>query len=481
MVSFRAVGPARVRQGSKGFRTYALPVRTAATERTVIERLTAGIGVPPGEVEVTGTAVLPSRYPVSEFATASIATAGLALAELLDALGMPGGPVRVDRARADHWFAFAVRPDGWEPPAVWDPIASDYRARDGWIRLHTNAPHHRAAALGVLGVADVTSADRSAVEAAVAGWEADALEAAVVEAGGAAARLRSPAAWARHPQGVAVAAEPLAAIEDGDPAPAEPARWRPGVERPLQGLRVLDLTRVLAGPVATRLLAGLGADVLRIDPPDWSEPGVEIDVTLGKRLARLDLRTGAGIATLRDLLADADVVVHGYRGDALDRLGLDAAERRRLRPGLVDVRHDAYGWTGPWALRRGFDSLVQMSSGIAWPGDEEARPSPLPVQALDHATGYLDAAAVLHGLARRVRDGVGSASRLSLARTAAELQAVSDLERGPLGDPREAPPTAPIETGWGPADLVAPPLSVGATRLAWDRGSRPLGSDPAAW
>ena len=448
----------------------------------MVERLAAGTGVPLGEVEATGVGLLTSRYPLSEFATASIATAGLALAELLAALGMPSGPVRVDRALADHWFATAVRPDGWDAPGPWDPIAGDYRARDGWIRLHTNAPHHRAAALAVLGV----DADRPAVESAVAGWDADALETAVVGAGGAAARLRSPAEWARHPQGVAAAAEPLAVVEATreatDRDPAERDRWRPTPEHPLRGLRVLDLTRVLAGPVATRLLAGLGAEVLRIDPPDWSEPAVEIDVTLGKRLARLDLRTEAGIRTLRELLAGADVFVGGYRGDALERLGLGARERRRLRPGLVDVQHDAYGWTGPWALRRGFDSLVQMSSGIAWPGpDPDARPTPLPVQALDHATGYLDAAAAIHGLALRVRDGVGSASRLSLARTAAQLQAVADLERGPLGDPRAAVPSAPIETGWGPARLVAAPLSVGATRLAWDRGSRPLGSDPAEW
>jgi hypothetical protein len=459
-------------------------MEAGATERELIRRLTGGMGVPPGEVEATGEAVLPSRYPVSELATAAVATAGLALADLLDALGLPVGPVRVDRGLADRWFAFAVLPDGWEGPAVWDPIAGDYPARDGWIRLHTNAPHHRTAALAVLEVAgDDTT--RDAVARAVADWEATALESAVVEAGGVAGTLRSPGEWARHPQGAVVAGESLAEVVATDPAPAEAPRWRPTAARPLAGLRVLDLTRVLAGPVATRLLAGLGADVLRIDPPDWSEPGVELEVTLGKRLARLDLRTDDGLDALRGLLADADVLVHGYRADALERLGLGDAERRRIRPGLVDVRHDAYGWTGPWATRRGFDSIVQMSSGIAWPGESSeagpgARPTPLPVQALDQATGYLDAAAVLRGLARRVRDGVGSASRLSLARTAAELQAAADLPRGPLA-PIGDPPTSPLDTGWGPARLVTPPLSVGDATLRWDRGSRPLGSDEPRW
>jgi hypothetical protein len=445
-------------------------------EQRLIDQMTAGIGVPGAELDIGGTAVLPSRYPVSEFAAASIATAGLALAELLHALGMPSAPVRVDRGLADQWFAWAVRPDGWERPQVWDPIAGDYRARDGWIRLHTNAPRHRDAALAVLGVAN----DPDAVRSAVAGWSADELEIAVVAGGGVAGALRSPEAWAEHPQGAAVAREPLADIRGTDAAPAGSSRWRPVPDRPLAGLRVLDLTRVLAGPVATRLLAGLGAEVLRIDPPDWSEPGVELEVTLGKRLARLDLRTDEGLASLRELLAGADAVVHGYRGDALERLGLGAGERRRLRPGLVDVSHDAYGWTGPWATRRGFDSIVQMSTGIAWPGpDAAARPTPLPVQALDHATGYLDAAAVLHGLSGRVRDGVGSESRLSLARTAHELTS-ADPERGPLGESGQ-PSSSPLETGWGPARLVQPPLTVGSAILRWDRGPRPLGADPAEW
>jgi hypothetical protein len=453
-----------------------------AGERRLLGSMTTGLGIAEAEVEIVGTAFLPSRYPASELATAAIATAGFALAELLTALDLPPGPVRVDRGLADHWFGLAVRPDGWRGPDVWDAIAGDYRARDGWIRLHTNAPHHRAVALAVLDVPE----ERAAVEAAVANWEADALEAAVVGAGGVAATLRSPRAWARHPQGKAVATEPLAAVAATDRGDAGGGRWMPTAERPLRGLRVLDLTRVLAGPVATRLLAGLGAEVLRIDPPDWSETGVEIEVTVGKRLARLDLRTAGGRARLVALLTEADVLVHGYRGDALDRLGLGEAERRRLRPGLVDVSHDAYGWTGPWALRRGFDSLVQMSTGIAWPGtdaaepDRDTRPTPLPVQALDQATGYLDAAAALHGLARRVRDGVGSTSRLSLARTALELQLAADLERGPLGVPGE-PPTTPLDTGWGPARLIEPPLRVGGAVLGWDRGPRPLGSDPAEW
>jgi crotonobetainyl-CoA:carnitine CoA-transferase CaiB-like acyl-CoA transferase len=224
--------------------------------------------------------------------------------------------------------------------------------------------------------------------------------------------------------------------------------------------------------------------VLRIDPPDWDEPGVIPEVVLGKRTARLDLRSASGRERFLDLLADSDVIVHGYRSDALDRLGLGADARTATRPGLIDVSLDAYGWTGPWANRRGFDSLVQMSSGIAAEGMRAFgadRPTPLPVQALDHATGYLLAAAALRGLARRRSAQQGSRWRLSLARTAKLLvdAGAGDLSAPPLGDP---PLQDAVEaTTWGPARRVAVPVSVDGLPLRWDLPARALGSDPPAF
>ncbi|MEO8261410.1 MAG: CoA transferase [Pseudolysinimonas sp.] len=443
-----------------------------------------------GSARVSGAATLDSAYPVSDLAAASIATTAIATAGLCAVLGYPVAEPVVDRRLADGWFGVAITPVGWSLPSPWDPIAGDYPSADGWIRLHTNAPHHRAAALRVLGV----DGDRERVAAATARWTGEELEQAVVAEGGCAAMLRTPADWAVHAQGSAVATEPLIAIGAGDPD-AVPSGWDPSPTRPLAGLRVLDLTRVLAGPVATRVLAGLGADVLRIDPPGWDEPGVVADMTLGKRTARLDARDPAGRDALWALLAQADVLVHGYRGGALENLGLGTAERRRVRPGLVDVSLDAYGWTGPWADRRGFDSLVQMSSGIAGWGLRTGaadRPTPLPVQALDHSTGYLMAAAVLSGLARRTRDGIGTVARLSLARTAAELERVLTLparhiaSTPPLGAASE-PVTAsiavgsPMDTPWGAATVLPAPFSVGEVRLRWDRGPSELGSGAASW
>jgi len=433
----------------------------------------------PGRLTITGDGDLPSVFAVSDLAGASVGAASLAVAELMQACR--GGPqqANLDRRLASFWFGSSIRPQGWKLPPAWDPVAGDYQAADGWIRLHTNAPHHRAAALAVLGV----PAERERVARAVAGWAADALEATVVQQGGCAAAMRGIDAWAAHPQGRAVAEAPLLLIE---PTPAGPTpRWTVPPGAPLQGVRVLDLTRVLAGPVATRFLAGFGAEVLRIDPLGWDEPGVVPDVVLGKRCARLDLRQQADRALWEALLTKADVLVHGYRPGALERLGLDAARRQSLCPGLVDVSLDAYGWSGPWQGRRGFDSLVQMSCGIAEAGMRRwgrDRPTPLPVQALDHATGYVMAAAAVRGLTGRLATGSGCTVRASLAGTAALLTSM------PAGEPVPLAPETPDDlaeateaTAWGPARRVQPPCSVEGAPMRWNLPASALGSAAACW
>ena len=449
------------------------------TEDDLVATFAASLGITPPPVTFTGESPLVSAFAVSEFAAAAVATAGIAASSLSD----DPAPVTVDRGLAAAWFSTALTPVGWELPSPWDAVAGDYESADGWIRLHTNAPRHKAAALGVLGLAnEVSSPDRAAVEAAVAAWGGDELERAVVSAGGCAAVMRSADEWARHPQGRALATEPLVAWSAGEVA-AVRENWRATAQRPLAGLRVLDLTRVIAGPVATRFLASLGADVLRVDPPDWNEPAVVPDMTLGKRATRVDATTTVGRDALERLIAHSDVLVHGYRPGALDAI-VSPDRRRELRPGLIEVVLDAYGWRGPWSERRGFDSLVQMSSGIADAGmrwADASKPTPLPVQALDHATGYLAAAAALVAVDRMRREGVSSSARLSLARTALELPA----GRSPYSPegiaPRPALPTERIATPWGDADLLWSPLTVGDLTFDYERGPTDLGSDEPRW
>jgi CoA-transferase family III len=320
---------------------------------------------------------------------------------------------------------------------------------------------------------------------AVRRWTVQDLEQVVVDAGGAVAAMRSIEEWQRHPQGRSVRAESLVVHEST--VRAVPQLDLPGVGmgRPLAGVRVLDLTRVLAGPVATRLLAGWGAEVLRIDAPDWDEPGVVPEIMLGKKTARLDLRIEADRERFTELLSGADMLVHGYRTDALENLGFGQGVRDNIRPGLIDVALNAYGWSGPWSRRRGFDSLVQMSSGIADEGMRvygHERPTPLPAQAIDHATGYLMAASAIRGLAERRENGRGSRWRLSLARTAQLLidGGPQDADH-PLIPGQPAPSEAIEDTTWGPARRIPPPLAVSGAPLRWDRPARAIGADAATW
>lgn len=432
-------------------------------------------------VQLSGGGSLPSVFAVSDLAQASVGAAGCALSSLLEINGGLRSEVHVNRDLASAWFGYSIRPLGWKMPTPWDSVSGDYRCSDGWIKLHANAPHHRAVILEVLGV----SGERDALSREVRTWSAQDLETAVVTAGGAAAAMRTVTQWREHPQGQLVAREPLVSWERTSRSDGKMTTTGTH-DRPLERVRVLDLTRVLAGPVATRLLAGWGAEVLRIDSPDWDEPAVIPEVGLGKRCARLDLRSGDGRERFVELLSTADVLVHGYRADALDRLGLGREIRDGVRPGLVDVSLDAYGWSGPWRNRRGFDSLVQMSSGIAHAGQVAAgtdKPFPLPVQALDHATGYLMAASAITGLSIRATDGVGSHWRMSLARMAELLIATGDGGTNSLNSTIDVPEaTGSIErTSWGDARRLAPPLEVDGAPLRWTIPAHALGSDEPLW
>ena len=431
----------------------------------------------------TGDGRYPSLFPVSELAQAAFGVMGRALSALLAERHGTPAPVHVDRRLASLWFGTTLLPHGWALPDAWDALAGDYPTADGWIRLHTNAPHHRRVVEALLG----TASDRAALAPRVAACRKAELETEIVAAGGCAAQMLTEAEWQQHPQGQAVAQSPLFWWQ---PQAAEAARpqWALPRARPLKGVRVLDLTRIIAGPAATRALAGLGAGVLRIDPPGWEEPSMAPEVTAGKRRARLDLHHPQDRATFEQLLAGADVLVHGYRAGALEKLGYGEAQRQALSPGLVDVCLNAYGWHGPWRERRGFDSLVQMSCGIAASGMaslQAAAPRPLPVQALDHATGCLMAAAVLHGLAERLRHGRGCSVRLSLARTAGELTAhrypaFLTGETLPPATRRDCRDTLEL-TAWGGAFRLRAPLALDGTLMLWHSPAGPLGRDLPVW
>lgn len=425
---------------------------------------------------IQGEGVLNSYYPVTEFAAASISCAGQAL-QLLR--GETAVAITINPHLSSHWFVASHRPINRSPAELWDTFSGDYATRDGWIRLHTNSAHHRKAMENVLG----ESSDRQQLAKRVENWRKDELEEAIIMANGCAAAMRSHDEWLAHPQGATLANEPLFRQQIMVEAPS---MIRPySSSRPLHNVNVLDLTRIIAGPVATRFLAGLGANVLRLDPPGWDEPTLAEEVTLGKRCARINLKSHAGRQLFQDLLAKADVIVHGYRADALETLGYDARTRQTISPGLVDVSLNAWGWSGPWRNRRGFDSLVQMACGISaqvqqW--QQADHPVPLPVQALDHATGYLMAAAVLEGLRIRRDENRGYRAQLSLARTAALLMEYQSSQHRTL-EPVSRHDWQPLMewSKFGLGQRLQFPIRVPGVPVIWSKPPRPIGIDEACW
>jgi len=435
-----------------------------------------------GQLKTTGPrAVLPAAFDVTGLATGAVAVATLAAARLLAARSEAALPAMTVDSRA-ACAAFAAEglftPIGWTQPPLWDPIAGNYHAADGWIRLHTNYAHHRAAVEQVLG-----AHDHDTVQAAVARLRGEEVENAVVEAGGAAAVMHDRGQWLSSAPGAATAdAPPLSVTERSMSGTGRPIS---GGERPFEGVRVLDLTRVIAGPSCTKFLACYGADVLRIDPPGFAEvPSLLPETTLGKRTAALDLTAPGGRVTFEGLLAGADVLVTGLRADALASLGYDDKVLTAANPGLIIASLDAYGWQGPWRDRRGFDSLVQLSSGIAAAGAAATgreEPVPLPVQALDHATGWLLAAAITRALTRKLTGSATARIHASLIGTASLLYS--------LTPPAEQPPRPSLKdfvledtsTAWGPARRVPLPGHIDGVAVHWPQQAGPLGRHSASW
>jgi len=432
-----------------------------------------------GEAHFTGAdPVLRTPYRVGAAGAAALAAVGLAAAELWVLRSGRRQRVTVDlrAAVASLRSGFYLRIDGKPPPAPWDPMSGFYPVRDGrWISIHCNFPNHRAAALQVLGSGE----DRARADAASRTRDGQALEDAIHAAGGCAGLARSAAEWAAHPHAAAVALQPLLEMVRLGDAPALPL---PEGDRPLAGVRVLDLTRVLAGPTCARTLAEHGADVLKITAAHLPDSGaIELDTGLGKLSAHLDLRTPEGAATLRGLLREADVFSQSYRPGALAGRGFSAEEAAKLRPGIVYVTLNAWGQTGPWRARRGFDSIVQTVSGMAYASGDASKPKLMPCSAIDYVSGYLMAYGAMVALARRAREGGSWLVRVSLARTGKWI-----VDRGTVdakSTPAEELPGLAMETP-SPAGLIThlkPVVQLSETPARWARPPVPLGHHRPEW
>jgi len=415
-----------------------------------------------------------------------VGAAALAAAELAAVRNGGAIPeVQVDSAAVAAAFASDrfLRLNGREQVS-WSPLSRFWRSADGWVRTHCNYPHHQARLLDSLEVRVAKENEITAVGEAIATSRAEEVAEKVTASGGLAVVVRSPQSWAQHEQGSAVAALPLLSLRKACGAVNRPLEPVPhGSLLPAAGLRVLDLSRVIAGPVATRTLAFLGANVLRIDSPDLPELTAQhLDTGMGKRSALLDLRKPTDLAVLEELLSTADAVVTGYRPGALDRFGLDAEALLRRWPSLVVASLSGWGRIGPWGGRRAFDSLVQAACGIA---DIEAvpdgTPGAMPVQALDHATGYLLAAAVLRAVACRATDGGGWIAELSLAQTAAWLLRQPIAPEADRHANAGQGHTAQRQIALGTLRYALPPVMIDTGPKDWARPVGPWGADAPEW
>lgn len=445
----------------------------------------ARIALPPGaEIAISGDdPILDTAYPAGGAAAVAVAAQAAQAAELWRLRTGQSQSVSVDaRHAAASLISFALqRLDGGPPQQrvnAANPAVGLYQCADGrWIHLHGGLPRLKVPTLAVLGC------DESApsIAAAVAKWCAADLEDALAAANTCGAIARTAAEWAAHPQGATIA--PLPAVEvirigDADPEPL------PGGDRPLSGLRVVDLTRILAGPSCARTLAEHGANVLHIAAP--SQPDLDafvMDTSHGKRSAWLDLDDAGAAATLRALVRGADVFSQGYRSGALAGRGFAPEDVAALRPGIVYVSINCYGHEGPWATRPGWEQLAQTVTGIAVTQGSPDAPVLIPAALCDYTTGYLAAWGVMAALARRAVEGGSWHIRASLCQTAMWVEragATHDRSRASgLGD--VAPFMTETNTPWGRLAHLRPVAAMSETHPHWAHPTVPLGHDAPSW
>ena len=444
------------------------------------------------QIQISGGTdpVLPTSFKITETSTAALSAVGLAINDLWEIRTGKRQDIAINSRQATASLRSGKYMDMDTAPVSTErnPVMGVYPAQNGrWSYLHCNFPNHRAAALKVLGVAE----DKEEVRRAVSQWDALELEEAIIAAKGAGGMVRSMEEWGNHPQAAAIRSLPLMEIIKIADSPPETL---PEGGRPLSGVRVLDLTRVLAGPTCARTMAEHGADVLKITASHLPNIGYqEYDTGHGKLSANLDLRDNGDLETLHGLIRDTDIFSQGYRPGTLGDRGLSPESLAKIRPGIIYISLSAFSHLGPWSSRRGFDTVVQTVSGITdrqgrlFPG-AEAGPQFYPVSAIDYLTGYLMAFGGLVALARRAREGGSWLVRISLAQTGRWLVDQGQVPETALnGVPSEFSDSeikqwsTSSETPVGKLGHLSPVLELSETRAHWARPSVPLGYNDPIW
>ncbi|KDN36871.1 hypothetical protein RSAG8_10569, partial [Rhizoctonia solani AG-8 WAC10335] len=396
------------------------------------------------KLELTGPndPVVPSSFRIGAVAQATIACSALSSAYVHQLRHGRDEPQTVTvnsrHAVLDFKSESWVTLDGKLTPDIWDPLAGVYKTKDGYVRIHTNFPHHRDIILTTLNLPTRPVPSRDQVAKAFESWSSREFEDAATQAGGCVSKIRSFDEWDAHPHAIHSAGSP--------PNPGD---------MPLAGVRILDLTRVIAGPVCGRTLAAHGADVIWVTSPNLPDlPALDIDTSRGKRTIQLDLNNESDLATFKSLLKGADVLLQSYRPGALARRGFGPETLAKEYPGIITANLSAYGTDGPWGGRRGFDSLVQAATGFniaeasAFNSPQESPIKALPVQAIDHAAGQLLTLGINAALARRIKEGGSWNVQVSLLGVAYWVRSLGRLESASQGDnipPRSIPQAPEIE------------------------------------
>ena len=428
--------------------------------------------------------VMPSRFKIGEAAATALAACGVAANTIWTASGGKHQHIEVDTAGAAvSLISFLCQrlDDGSEPQRDPNrPLVGFYQAKDGrWVHLHGAFPDLAAGTLSVLGC----DASAESIRASVSRWDGQALEDALAEAGMCGAMARTREEWLAHPQGEALQSVPPVSIKRIADSPIEPI---PARARPLEGVRVLDLTRVLAGPTCARTLASHGANVLKINSPNLpSVPPFVIDTGHGKRSAFLDLNQENDHKQLKSLILSADIFSQGYRKGALAKRDLGPEQLAEQRPGIIYVSINAYGHVGPWAARPGWEQLAQTASGVAVDEGSLEAPRLIAAAATDYTTGYLGALGAMAALYRRSIEGGSYHVEVSLAQTANWLYEFGLFEGDlalPNFDPAIAAPyMVSSDTGFGRLHHLGPIIRMSETEPRWEQVSVPLGHHPAKW
>jgi CoA transferase family III len=446
---------------------------------------------------------LPSSFKVGALAQTTIALSALSAAlvhsyrtkSIIPRITVPLRHA-VTEFRSERYWLLNGNPN----PYSFSAVGGVHRTQDGYVRIHDGFPHHRDGAFRLLGLN--TDASKQDVAAAALKWKALDLESRGIEKGLVIAALRSFEEWDKSPQAPFVASFPISVkrLHSKTVPGVSPngslfqiQRLNVPPTKCLQGLRVLDLSRVIAAPLAGKTLAAHGADVLWVTSPKLPDiPEVDIDIGRGKRTIQLDLHIKEDRETLMDLAQEADVFLQGYRPGALEALGFGPEQIAAVNPSIIYANLSAYGSEGPWSQRRGFDSIVQTGSGLNVAeaehyGQGNIAQRSLPCQALDHGSGYLLATGISTALYKRSIEGGAWIVDVSLAGTMAYLRSLGQwpgnagFDCEDIRRPEVIPYLETKNSGFGELKAVSHSAHLDAMEVGWDIMPKKLGSDKPQW